>query len=67
MVNKTTEVELTPEQQEALKAKELAIKHNHAEITTQLDKHFNGSEKDKKTALGNVETAFGNLTKVTGK
>ncbi len=63
------EKEETPEKPEKkpLTEQELARKHNHAEINRELDKHFNGSDRDKKIALGNVEKAFGNLAKVKDK
>jgi|GEM_PF-5623625 len=60
------EQEGAPEKPKITEA-DLARKHNHAEINTQLDKHFNGTGKQQKSALGNVETAFGNLIKIKDK
>lgn len=64
--NEPEEKEETPEKPK-MTENDIAVKHNHDEINRQLNNHFNGSDKDKKVALGNVEKAFGNLAKVNSK
>lgn len=46
---------------------EMAVKHNHDEVVSQLNAHFNGSEKEKKNALSNLDKAFGNLVAANEK
>ena len=43
---------------------EMAVNHNHQEILNQLNKHFNGTDIEKKSALKNVGKAFENLTNI---
>lgn len=46
---------------------EQAVKHNHAEVLSHLNAHFNGTGKEKKRALPNLEVAFKNLGDAAGK
>lgn len=46
---------------------EMAVKHNHDEVVSQLNAHFNGTDKEKKNALSNLDKAFGNLVAANEK
>lgn len=64
MTTKKTEKKQAVPEKPKLTEQDIARKHNHAEINRELDNHFNGSDKEQKSALANVETAFNNLAKV---
>jgi len=60
---------MTKQKEQAIEKKpltdeEMAVNHNHKEIVSQLNKHFNGTEVEKKNAMKNVGVAFDNLTKI---